>query len=93
MSHVPKKNHQEQERVHSSRWSNLLDPGAIGQLQDKAIVHVVNKMPGRRKKKGPRKSSQRDQSAPSPLWSLRSENKIAVLDTLDHARVERTLEV
>ena len=40
-----------------------MDLEAIGQLRDNAIVHVVNKMPGGGKKRGPRKPSQCDHGA------------------------------
>ena len=53
---------QEQQRVHSSR-GKIVDLEVIGQLRDNAIVHVVKKMPGGGKKKGPRKSSQSDRGA------------------------------
>ena len=40
-----------------------MDPRGGGQFGDNASVHVVNKMPGGGKKKGPIKSNQNDQGA------------------------------
>ena len=53
-----------QNDVYEVHGGKIMDLGAMGQLRNNAIVHVVDKMPGGGKTNGPRKSSQSDQGAP-----------------------------